>query len=277
VLRVLRCCVYVGLIASGDDVHKGEHRPILDRETFERVQRIVDEHAGRPPVPGRNPDYLLTGRLRCGACSAAMTPASTKKGNRTYRFYRCITRDKRGKEACPSRPLPAAAIEGYVLDRLREMGTSKDFTGEVTSGLRARLVFEREALNAEAARLAPAIARLQDESSSLLQTLGTLEGVAKRHAEEKFAQTCRDLDELRQRAKLVEHQRARLRDLEVTSEWVSNVLADFDALWKAMIPENRRRLVAAVLESVVVDQDACTMELTFADVAGASQVEGACA
>ncbi len=95
VLRVLRCCVYTGVIASGEDLYKGEHEPILDRETFDRVQRILDEHAGRPAVPGRNPDYLLTGRLRCGACSAVMTPASTRRGNRTYRFYCRITRDER--------------------------------------------------------------------------------------------------------------------------------------------------------------------------------------
>ncbi len=203
-----------------------------------------------------------------------MTPASTRKGNRTYRFYRCITRDKRGKEACPGRPLPAAAIEAYVVDRLRDMGTSERFTGEVTDGLGARLAAERDALAAEAARLVPAIARLQQESTRLLETFGALAGLAKSHAEGRFAQTCRDLEELRERAKQVEHQRLLLRETEATAAWVAEVIADFDGLWKAMTPENRRRLLAALIESVIVHEDAGTMEITFADVVGTAEVAG---
>ncbi|MGO8995683.1 MAG: recombinase family protein [Polyangiaceae bacterium] len=276
VLRVLRCRVYTGVLASGDEVFKGEHPAILDRETFEHVQRTLDDHAGRPAVSGRNPDYLLTGRLRCGACSKAMTPASTKKDNRTYRFYRCITRDKRGKEACSGRPLPAATIEGYVVDRLREMGRTH-YADDVTHGLKVRLAAERDALAAEATRLSPAVERLQGESASLLETLGALVGPAKEQAQEKFTQTCRDLDRLRQRARDVERQRAHLRDTEATAAWVTEVLADFDGLWKAMTPENRRRLVAALVQTIVVDEDAGAMEITFADVLGGTELEGACA
>jgi DNA invertase Pin-like site-specific DNA recombinase len=275
VLRVLRCCVYTGVIASGDDVYKGEHEPILDRETFDHVQRILDDHAGRPALRGRNPEYLLTGRLRCGACSSAMTPASTTKGNRTYRFYRCITRDKRGREACPGRPLPAAKIEEYVVERLREVGEHEAHTEEVAHGLAVRLAAERDALAAEAARLGPLVARVQDESASLLETLGALAGAARVRAEEKLTQTCRDLDELRQRAREVEHQRMRLQDAEATTAWVTDVLSDFDGLWKAMTPENRRRLVAALIESIVVDEEAGTMEINFVDALAVSEPVGA--
>jgi DNA invertase Pin-like site-specific DNA recombinase len=274
VLRVLRCPVYTGVLTSGDEVFKGEHPAILDRETFEHVQRTLEDHAGRPPVSGRNPDYLLTGRLRCGACSKAMTPASTTKDNRTYRFYRCITRDKRGKEACAGRPLPAATIEGYVVERLREMGRTH-YADEVTQGLKVRLAAERDALAAEATRLSPAIEHLQGESAGLLETLGALVGPAKEQAQEKLNQTCRDLDRLRQRARDVERQRAHLRDTEATTAWVTQVLADFDGLWKAMTRENRRRLVAALVQTIVVDEEAGAMEITFADVLGAAEPEGA--
>jgi DNA invertase Pin-like site-specific DNA recombinase len=160
VIRILKNPVYVGLIASGDDLHPGEHKPLIDRETFDRVQRILEQNAGRPAMPGRNPDYLLTGRLRCGACGAAMTPGSTKKGNRIYRFYRCVTRDKMGKEACVGRPLPAAEVERYVVERLRDVGTNERFTVEVTKGLEDRLAAERDALTSESSRLTGPIANM---------------------------------------------------------------------------------------------------------------------
>ena len=54
-------------------------------------------------------------------CGSAFTPASTRRGRKEYRYYRCVRRDKEGKEACPSAPLPADAIETYVIERLREV------------------------------------------------------------------------------------------------------------------------------------------------------------
>lgn len=102
-------------------------------------------------------------------------------------------------------------------------------------------------------------------AARLLETLSTLVGPGRDQTHEEFTRTCRDLDDLRQRARQVEQQRVSLRDTEATIAWVTGVLADFDGLWKAMTPENRRRLVAALVQSIVVDEDAGAMEITFAD------------
>ena len=274
VLRVLKNPVYAGLIANGADLFPGEHKAVLDRETFDRVQRILAENAGRPAMRGRSDDYLLTGRLRCGACGAAMTPASTRKGNRTYRFYRCVTRDKMGKDACVARPLPAAEIERYVVEQLSKAGATERFGVEVTKGLDERLAAERDALGAESSRLAGPIARLEAESKQLLETVALLTGPAKQQAEAKLQDTCRELDEVRGRAREVERQRAVLRDTEIRVAWVTQILRDFDELWAVMTPENRRRLLAAAVQSVVVHEKDSTMRITFADL-GAGPAEAA--
>ena len=57
-----------------------------------------------PKLPSR-----MAGRVRASATSR--TWPSTRRGAREYRYYRCTTRDKQGKEACPSAPLPAALHE----------------------------------------------------------------------------------------------------------------------------------------------------------------------
>jgi hypothetical protein len=48
-----------------------------------------------------------------------MSPTHTRKGNRLYRYY--VSQDvlKRGPEACPVGRVPAAEIEGAVIDQLR--------------------------------------------------------------------------------------------------------------------------------------------------------------
>jgi len=174
------------------------------------------------------------------------------------------------------RPLPAAEVERYVVERLRDVGTNERFTVEVTKGLEDRLAAERDALTAESSRLTGPIARLQAESKQLLESMALMTGLAKQQVEEKFEATCRELDELRQRASEVERQRAVLRDTEIHAAWVTQVLGDFDELWKVMTPENRRRLLAASVQSVVVDAAASTMRITFADLWPETPV-GACA
>jgi hypothetical protein len=114
------------------ELYEGEHEALIDRDTFSRVQSLLNE-AGQPAKdPSRNPNYLLRGLLRCACCGSAFTAASTRKGKKEYRFYRCIRKDKQGREACPSSPLPAGAIEEYAIERLQEYAARGAGTGDAT-------------------------------------------------------------------------------------------------------------------------------------------------
>ena len=133
VARLLRNPVYAGYMRSNGELYEGENPPIVDRETYSKVHGLLEE-ASRPRQDrGRNPDYVLRGLLRCACCESALTPASTRRGRTEYRYYRCTKRDKEGKEACPSAPLPAGAIEEYVIERLREAVTAGSLASEVES------------------------------------------------------------------------------------------------------------------------------------------------
>jgi site-specific DNA recombinase len=48
-----------------------------------------------------------------------MTPAHTRKGGKLYRYYVSTDVLKRDAESCPVRRVPAAEIEGAVIDQLR--------------------------------------------------------------------------------------------------------------------------------------------------------------
>ncbi|MBL8235505.1 MAG: recombinase zinc beta ribbon domain-containing protein, partial [Bryobacterales bacterium] len=53
-------------------------------------------------------------------CGEMMCPGSTTKPStgKTYRFYRCSRREKYGKDQCAGRPLPAPALEEFVVARI---------------------------------------------------------------------------------------------------------------------------------------------------------------
>jgi hypothetical protein len=47
-----------------------------------------------------------------------MTPAQVSRGNRRYRYYTCSAAQRKGWHTCPSKSLPAAAVERYVLEQI---------------------------------------------------------------------------------------------------------------------------------------------------------------
>ena len=55
-----------------------------------------------------------------------MTPSFAVKGRRRYRYYVCTRAQKQGRAACPSQSLPAAEIERFVLDQLKELRDRPD-------------------------------------------------------------------------------------------------------------------------------------------------------
>ncbi len=181
VLRLIRTPIYAGYIRSHGELYDGEHEAVVDRETFARAQALLEGASRKVNDPSRNPNYILRGLLRCACCGSAFTPASSRRGRTVYRYYRCLKRDKQGSQACPSSPLPADAIETYVIDRLRE--------------------------------------------------------VAKEGAGMKKADTT----------------------------WAGRCLADLDSVWDVLTPQNRGRLMRALVEEVDVDEPSNRVRVCLTD------------
>ena len=80
---------------------------------------------------------LLKGLLRCRPCNSAMTTSHTTKGTKRYRYYRCSAAEKNGHHTCPSRQIPAGAVEGYVVSRIRAIGRDSALVAAVAAEARA--------------------------------------------------------------------------------------------------------------------------------------------
>ena len=266
VLRILQNPIYAGYTPYGDELHEGEHDAILDRETWTQVQALLAGNAGKKKLPGRNPDYLLRGLIFCHVCKAAYTTGSTRKSSREYRYYRCVTRDKLGREGCPARPLPAEAIEDYVLGHLRTVAADASFVTDVEQRLKARVETARAALGAEREQLPPRIAELSAEGRGILDSLAGITGAGRRLVEDKVQKVGAALGQAEARLGEVERQLAGLDEAEVTAEWVASALGDFDAVFDALTPDNRARLVRALVACVDVNEPTGEVTITLADL-----------
>jgi hypothetical protein len=80
-----------------------------------------------------------------------MTPAHVTRGNRRYRYYTCSAAQKNGWHTCPSKSLPAATIEQYVLGQI---------AAHATNGPWDRSAWQRLAPLEQAQRLRAVVARV---------------------------------------------------------------------------------------------------------------------
>jgi len=140
--RLLTNPVYIGKAKCGDDVAEGNHDPILSTALWDQAQAILQQKGndGGRRTKNRH-DALLKGLLRCAACDAAMTPSYTSKGARRYRYYVCSRAQKLGWDQCPTKSLPAAAIERIVVEQTRQAVQNPALVRETTQAAEA----EREA------------------------------------------------------------------------------------------------------------------------------------
>jgi site-specific DNA recombinase len=123
--KLLTNCTYCGRVRYRSEIHAGEHAALVDAQLWQEVQDLLR----RPrPVPRtrRSQSALLGGLLRCRPCGCAMTPSHTRKGSRHYRYYVCCAAQKRGWQGCPSKAVPAGAIEQLVLEQILERGRQTD-------------------------------------------------------------------------------------------------------------------------------------------------------
>lgn len=92
---------------------------IVDRETFDKAQKMLKLHHEKPAAKKVDGGFLLTGKLFCGHCGEAMTgDGGTSKTGRVYQYYTC---NNRRLKKCDKERAPKQWIEDAVVEKLVEI------------------------------------------------------------------------------------------------------------------------------------------------------------
>ena len=87
--RMLENKFYIGLFTYRGETYEGKHKPIIDKTTFDKVQRILKERA-KPRKTKSLLDFPFRGIFKCGECGRAVTGEQhIKKSGLIFRYYRC--------------------------------------------------------------------------------------------------------------------------------------------------------------------------------------------
>lgn len=113
--HILKNEKYIGVYRYQDIVSLNGIPPLVDRETWEAVQKKMKANKRSPARSKAKVDYILTGKLFCGRCGKAMIGESgTGKNGTIYYYYKCAGRKLRS--GCKKQPVPKAEIEKAVID-----------------------------------------------------------------------------------------------------------------------------------------------------------------
>jgi DNA invertase Pin-like site-specific DNA recombinase len=132
VQALLRSRIPLGELRFGDVVNTSSHEPIVDTETWRRVQRQVVSRGRRPKS-----ERLLArlGVLRCGTCGGRLVIGTTRQGSsqKAYTFYRCSPVGD-----CPRRvTISADVAETAVVEAVKQILAGVEGTASSDAGITA--------------------------------------------------------------------------------------------------------------------------------------------
>ena len=117
--RLLTNVTYIGQVRYRNEVHPGEQPAVVEQAVWQEVQALLIANGqARAETVRTRSRALLQGLLHCKPCGCAMTPASVTRGQRRYRYYTCSAAQRHGWHTCPSKSVPALALERYVLEQI---------------------------------------------------------------------------------------------------------------------------------------------------------------
>lgn len=127
--------VYAGYINFKEELYKGNHKPIVSKETFDKVQLELDIRQKQAYANNNNPrpfqgKYMLSGLARCGYCGAPLesTLGNIRKDGTRLKKYQCMNRTVKlrttnynNNKKCVSGFYHMNVLEEYVVDEISKL------------------------------------------------------------------------------------------------------------------------------------------------------------
>lgn len=150
--KILNNKVYIGKIEhkANKETYEGQHDAIIDVKTWNEAQSILDSNKmNKVNFSKAERPYLLRGLIR-GPDGYAMTPATSRKGTKRYRYYVNVKASKVSYGDCTLKSVSAPLIEDIVLQQAKRILTSSEWIDKMLGKKRktdANIIDVRAALD----------------------------------------------------------------------------------------------------------------------------------
>ena len=209
--NILRNEMYKG-VYKYDDIRIENAVPrIVDDETFDEVQLILERRkTNRGHRPAKE-EFLLTGKLYCGSCKTLMTGTSgTSQTGSIYRYYTC----KRAPRKCDKRNIKKENLEQLVMEFCRSLITDKVIDDVVASTIEMN---KKDQESLEIRRLRRDIKDTQKKAEELLEKIES--GIASSLITQRLLEREKELENLKRQLQ-IEERRMQIIDTDEVKDFL---------------------------------------------------------
>jgi site-specific DNA recombinase len=247
VYRMLRDDYYIGVVTlKGVKNPNGLHPALIDVETFERVQAVLQAHA-LSGDRSRKYEHYLKGSIHCGVCGSRLLFMRAKGNGGTYEYFGCQGRRLRRGVTCYGPYMPVDDVERAV-ERYyqRHVGLSPAAQERIRARVHHYAEQKLKAARHEAERASRRLDALKQEQQRLLQLsyqdLVDTDVLAAEQARIKAQRA-----QLEKWAKAIAHNE---QDIKTALEEALRLLDHAGAAYQQATPTIRRMLNQAIFEQL---------------------------
>ena len=111
---------YIGTNMYGDEEFPNTIPAIIDKQLFDRVQKVIEKNRRAPGQAKAKEEYLLTSKIICDCCGEKMRGVSgTAKSGNIYRYYSC--KNHTSKKKCKRKNISKDYIENLVINKCKQI------------------------------------------------------------------------------------------------------------------------------------------------------------
>ena len=171
--RVLTNPVNLGLIKDGEHLHPGLHDAIIDQETYDAIQVIMNERKEAHGNKAKPHKSLLAGFLFCKHCTGRYGRQTNSDG---LQYYSCYSRNKSQKKMikdpnCKNKNYRSIELDTAVLLEINKLALDPEYVNYVRNNKPKNDVNEKiKSITSEIEKINSQISKMMD-----LYALGTID------------------------------------------------------------------------------------------------------
>jgi DNA invertase Pin-like site-specific DNA recombinase len=254
--------LYIGELVVSGTVIEDYCRPVIDRETWDAVQKINTKNAHLNNMSGiDNPDhprraassFLLSGLAYCAQCGAPLNGEDIyfKKTGKSYHYYACSRAQRRA--GCTARKIPRATLENGMLDTLSDYILQPDNFKTLQDQLDRQESDKTEQIQSEKRAQERHLAQIRKKINNLAELLSE-RGAAARTLLQK-------LDELEKSETAALTEIARLNNMAIehppviSAAELERMAIRIRSLLAESDPETLRQILSGLIQRVTAERD----------------------
>lgn len=257
VYRLLNNKMYIGFVSHNKSQFQGEHKPIIEKKVFDKVQLILSDGKSEKVSLSKSKTLSpLKGVIKCGHCGCSMGPTYTIKKGRYYTYYICEADSKRAVSTCPVKRIAAGDIEKTIYQQVSAVFKTPSILSKTFSVVKSieeaehdRLVKEKNEITQE----------INIERQRVLELMRS--GLGGNDKNEKLTKLNQNLIELGRKQNLIDNQISSFDNSQTSESDVANALHNVDAVWNELFPIERNRLIRLLVENIIIQENQIDLEL----------------